>query len=563
MNIKKGIKKGLNILLCFSIVIILTMSYSHKAYADALSATVFLGESAATAATGGLVGTLLAPEVIIPMALTALGVAGLGYVVGKYDIINQVVADIRSANESFLKEVRGADGAIRTYVKGYYQNAKSYLDEGLLEIIAKSGINQGLFEGVTGGNIGMVNSSTVPDIGEPYKINSLINYEEFATYVKNTIRTINNSMNNTQYQRVIDLLDYCRGVTGNNNIFYITYNPGGANICMEYMANYNMPIEGTIRGYAGSNIGIGKTFEFEESISVERYAIKNSTGVIEKISNSTFRSFPLGWGGTANSAATCSNIGLIREDVTGIPVTDNIPYELNLSILLPDWAYPELDDLLPVSLPWGYDIPAVYPPDIPAIPDALPIPLPDFAFPDYPDDPADPDEEAQDKAQRGSADSVTEDGAADLPLVSDAELFERLKLPAVIRTKFPFCLFYDVYDIYYCLFYGSNPDSARMGFDIDRKDFAIIGDTSASENNIDAASGRSLAREAPHYEWEVPNVSGFSNTENIVIDLSEYDDVAQIFRTVIFILFSISIAKGLVDAYKGTFGSVNISPWSW
>lgn len=552
MNIKKDIKKGLNILLCFSIVIILIISYSHKAYADALSATVFLGESAATAATGGLVGTLLAPEVIIPMALTALGVAGLGYVVGKYDIINQVVADIRSANESFLKEVRGADGAVRTYVKGYYQNAKSYLDEALLKIIAKSGIEQGLFEGVS------VNDNVFfPSVdnlvkGDIVTINSISNFHELYIATKKL------NISSRQLNELEDLNSYLSReydttkIYGQLRLWNISTNRRQVDFTI--IQGISLPLNLTVTDVIGE---YGNTYRlFEEQFHGIRY---DGNTVVTGDYN-----FGIGYVLNYYDSLIASGIGIINDgSIEGIPVTDNVPIEINLDIVLPEWAFPDFDNMFPVSLPWGYDIPVVYPPDIPAIPDTLPIPLPDFAFPEYPDNPADPDEDAQDEAQRGRADSVTEDGVADLPLVSDAELFERLKLPAVIRTKFPFCLFYDVYDIYYCLFYGSNPDSARMGFDIDRKDFAIIGDTSASVNNIDAASGRSLAREAPHYEWEVPNVSGFSNTENIVIDLSEYDDVAQIFRTVIFILFSISIAKGLVDAYKGTFGSVNISPWSW
>lgn len=551
----KKIKGAVCLLICVSILSI----NIYEAKASSLGGVVALGDALATAGAGGTVGCLLAPEVIIPMVLVALGVAGVGYVANS-SVVQDIAEDLSELPEGWtVLQGGGSDpNNRRPFLKGFYRAGKVFLSAALLKKIAEIAEGYGLFDGV------QLNSFTNQDnLSYGDKLSS-VPIASMRNYVIKTLQDLGEVSMADRAATVFLAIERDIGtekagffeLRRNANYVYTVsmfINEDTENIIFN---RYN----GSVKAYLVNNVeheNYGSKY-ISPDLNFTLQSIESGNDIIigvHVVENSN------------NATAYISSIGVNATEPTGIPVTNNLPsYDVEDGWRLPNWKYnginidPAADpegasEAYPVTMPDGAEVPLIYPiGDEPTEwPEIEPEP---YRWPNnLPSDPSDPDPGAQDEAQRGTVDVIP--GIDEDPTISNETIFNSLTVPKSIREKFPFCLIYDVYDIYNITFYGVNPDSAKMGFKSDNAEFAVISSGSTSENIINVGAGRSIERKAPRFEWIPPNIPGFQNTEPIIIDLSMFDEYALKFRFCIYIIYSISIAMGLVNAYKGTFGSTS------
>lgn len=551
----RKIKGAVCLLICVSILSI----NIHEAKASSLGGVVALGDALATAGAGGTVGCLLAPEVIIPMVLVALGVAGVGYVANS-SVVQDIAEDLSELPEGWTVLQGGGNDPNnrRPFLKGFYRAGKVFLSVALLKKIAEIAEGYGLFEGVK--RTGTITYYNDIETGGKVK-----RYTSIEDVLDASVETINDS--NWTKQKADEL----KGMLLLNNVDITK--PGWIISKMNDPTN-NGSIRLTITNIDELTISsiydrgsyLKQVFFNEGAVSCYNVNYNYNYGIFNA-STGNQTSIYHGFGAYNGNFYISSFGALYDAAISGIPVTGNIPsYDVEDGWRLPEWKYnginidPVADpegatEANPVSLPDGAEIPLIYPiGDEPTVwPEINPEP---YRWPDnLPSDPSDPDPAAQDEAQRGAVDVIP--GIDEDPTISNETIFNSLTVPKSIREKFPFCLIYDVYDIYNITFYGVNPDSAKMGFNSDNAEFAVISSGSTSENIINVGAGRSIERKAPRFEWIPPNIPGFQNMEPIIIDLSMFDEYALKFRFCIYIIYSISIAMGLVNAYKGTFGSAS------
>lgn len=526
-DIKKQKKRSflrffISLFCIFYISINLIVIDSYKVYAGSLEPVLDLGGGLAALSATGVAGTLVSAEALIPMILVALGVAGIGYVAGKNNIVEGVVDDLKAEGSDFVKQVKDSRGVLRDYIVTRYIDGKNYVDKKILEITAKYGLDNGLFDGVNEVNginfpyeinLGDYEIGTEADYNILIGVASGIHYSytsmsyKLIEYINNSgidlsnymvYQFVGNSVPDSQQRSKLEYLRFIpKGLSRNIlNEIAVAYAP---NTFHRYRIDENIPyIDIVYRPLLNENV-------------------YTNTGTISVID--------IGYGVVGDCLV--SSIGVTVDDyIEGLPITDNIPKEVAGDIVLPNWISIAIENLFPVSLPDSYKIPAIFNPDLTLdIGIGISIPWVDpFPYP-LPDNPALPDEQAQEKAQEGITDSVPS-----TPAPSNTEgTFNSMLVPADIRKKYPFSLVYDFYDCWSILWYGVNPDSADIGFKEIKNEKSI----KAIANNSE------LLRLAPVYEWKPPvSVNGFTNMEPVVVDLSKFDTLASIFRGLFLIIWT-------------------------
>lgn len=507
-----------------SLIFLLISFNSINAYSASLSATLALGDALSIAGGGGVVGTILAPEVIIPMALVALGIAGIGYV-AKSNAVEEIAEELKdNYSEWVVLEGGGGNNNKRPFLKGWYKAGKVFLSEVLIGIIAKIAIDKGLFDGVKttneyGYDLSNYNDNGLVNINGFANINDQINYilyylesVSYPTYdrVKNIAGNLKGYIN-SELGNITNLYGQVTLDTNSNDYLYVYI-----------LDNINLPMIGTVNSSVTGDHANYKVINLNNQISYTRYdsggdfenygAVRMTTGNLNSIRagyNFTFYSMSNGRGNFSTYP-----LGLYHNiDNSGIPITNNVPSINNDEVILPNWNNnPSIEpdpvgspgeNALPVSLPEGYDLPLIFPPEYP---DELPenLNIPNYEWPDnLPDDPNYPDPSAQPEAQEGLGVST--------PIVNDpfSDIQkESFLLPENIINKFPFCIPYDM---------------------------------------VKCVRSLSAERSAPIYTWNY-NIAGMSGSVNL--DLSRFNEAATVFRTcelAVFVIGLIVSTKKIIE----------------
>lgn len=526
-------------LCCFLLIFDLTMyGYIESVEAASLGGVLAVGDALAVANSGGIVGTLLAPEVIIPMALVALGVAGIKYVANS-NAVKRIQEKLASDYPEFVVLNGGKNNNDkRPFLKGFYKAGSVFLSGELLKIIyniaSELGIFDGLEENIGYGTVKAFNNSVVLSSNNLRSLGSfeeeiISMYPSSESFIKSLYSRagrsnygyifLEQSNGNPAMWHMISSIEasypitcsVMNGFTGNENIYYVDLGRSFQGMREEYINSSNHAVTGTTNGYY-RYIPFGKGYST---------VYNRNTGEPYVYSTMIWSSF--GWD-TVTS-------------VSGIPVTDNLPYEEEGSVVLPRWnpatsplPRPEPaidDDALPVSVPDGYELPIIYPVGDNELPDFIQDP---FQWPDnYPvNDPENPTPGAQEDAQEGDLDFI--------PSLDDNGLtnagYNSFLVPESIKRKYPFCIPYDMYDIWCIIWYGDNPNSAQK-----------------SLNQISTyTSTKSILRLTPVYEWKPPtNVKGFENLNSVIIDLTPFENHARLFRLAVLILWVMNL---ILTGYK-------------
>lgn len=504
--------------LYFSIGLVTVNSYS--VYASSLGAAVDIGGGFAALGATGACGALVSAEALIPMILVALGVAGIGYVAGKNNIIEEIVEDLKEQGGDFIHQVKDSRGVLRDYISTRYIDGKNYVEKNIIEKIAEKAIDMGLFDGVNiinniyAGNINNIElglyTGTAQSINYCFNFGYQLDYSDYdlgANYPKYLLELENHlndiGVNMNLYTGWIQV-----NVTGSSLDAYLILKSDFQNIVITNKNNNNGYIE----------------FNALQGVNVYKHTFVSNTW---RYVTTTYRNLFVGSKIQAG-VLSISAIGMdVIDDVKGIPVTNDIPIEAAGELTLPNWLGLVINNLFPVSLPSGYNVPIIFDPSI-SIPLDISITVPwvnPFPYP-LPDDPAVPDYPAQGKAQEGTTDSIPT-----TPSPSNPEgTFEGMLVPAEIRSKYPFSLAYDFYDCWSILWYGVDPNSAQIGF-------TEVRNTKSIKNIGDNKAG--LLRLTPVFEWKPPvSINGFTNMEPVVVDLSSFNPIASIFRGIFLIVWT-------------------------
>lgn len=483
-----------------SVIIIITSNvsvvYADSLGAAALSSAIFLGGSQSTMAAGGAVGGLAAASSILPWALAALGIAGVGYILSRPGVIEGCTNALKTAG-NFVKTIPDKAGNAVDYVGIQIKNGTSYLSEEVLKIVAKYGLENGLFDGVTTKpSYGTIS----PDIEGNYI------FSNSNTIGMQSLRDYAVSLFPQYYEQITKLCNSAGGYSGFLTI-YGTESGQAELILTTLLDGEDFKLYrdyGDIKWLLGKYRGTTK--KIDESGNVVTGNMNNISyylpigigigNILDEVTGNVIR-----------EGVIVSSLGIVSEEVTeGIPITDNIPKEEEEEIVLPNWISDSItiegDTCFPVTLNPLYNIPVIYPitveNDVIVIP-GIPFP-PDIEdnekVPDLPDNPSLPDVSAQEKAQEGVI--------IDVPVVEEfpGTTEESFKLPENIIDKFPFCIPFDLVSV-------------------GRK---FVG-----------------SREAPIYTTTI-NLNGVLT--EIEIDLSMYNGFASSFRGIVLIVFLCGLMIG-------------------
>lgn len=475
-----------------------------NAYSASLSATLALGDSLSIAAGGGVVGTILAPEVIIPMALVALGIAGIGYV-AKSNVVEEIAEELKTNySEWTVLEGGGGNNNKRPFLKGWFKAGKVFLSEVLLGIIAKIAIEKGLFNGTSSSlDLTMPNVNNY-EVGHLYTFTAIncANLNDMFDYAIEREQYYKDRLINAKYflSQKVDLNLYTGYVDRNLN-----HSSNGSSAQDVYVVPLNEINLQNVKVKSKTDTYV----VFDYQIPMTRYyisdrGINENTGIRE-----TTQELRIGYTGTWYYGIGARSNGYLT---TGIPNSGNIPSVDDEDIRLPNWNNPSIEPdpeadpgeyALPVSLPDGYELPLIYPPEYP---DELPddLNLPNYEWPDnLPNNPNYPDPNAQDEAQKGLGVST--------PIVNDPFTDiqkESFLLPDNIINKFPFCIPFDM---------------------------------------VKCVRSLSVERSAPNYTWNY-NIANMSGSVNL--DLSIFNEAASVFRTcelAVFVIGLIVSTKRIIE----------------
>lgn len=494
----------------FFIIFCIVFDLSFSAYANTYTPVLDLGGGLPLVEAGAAVAAIVSADAFIPLCLCALGIAGVGFICNRPDIINTITETVENTYSDAVVKIKDSSGVVRRYYKTTYKNAKNYINQSVLKVIAKSALDMGLFNGVTssGGDITL----WTPAEGEIIPINSLQTIEssqivdlyDLAIKGGQLLGLSGDDLINYNVclQQLIDSgLD---AAEVNGRIGSISYRASWKRLSVSYIYDIGsdaFPVSfkvNTVYEYDNNTVGYASapaynTKVYQAQIGTSPYIYTQAGSILVGQNGIAASSFPA----IGNGKATISNVVY-----DGIPITDNIPVEEDGDLVLPDWAYPTVDDPaaegvtdFPVSLPDDYPIPAIWDPAIdPTYPDVLDG---DYDWPDdIPADPAIPDDNAQDEAQEGDTDYIPS-----LPGI-DTGTEGSFFVPEGIVNKYPFCIPFDMYR---------------------------------------AVTSLAVARAAPQFTWNY-NIAGMEGS--VSIDLSRWDSAAVIFRRCEFAVFVIGLIAG-------------------
>lgn len=495
----------------------------------------------AIASSGGLVGCLLAPEVIIPMALVALGLS-VGFA-SQSNVIKEI-ADSLENNYSSWTVLQGGGGLgdggndKRPFLKGWYKAGKVFLSEILIGIIAKIGIDKGYFDGLKQ-NIDYEFDTNITIGGQ---INKLMNMHDLYIFGMNYYNNNAKGILNTVYQSISNVID----TTKYSGFYQLSITTNSEYVYVYLIESINLPL--TVYQKNLYSDSVYNVWTNAQNVTFRKLRIDVNDGSIlsDSIVNNDMMS-PVYIGYTNNINAghiviSGINAGKYVND-EGIPNTGNVPeFDSDTGVTeLPDWnpltqpiATPD-GEALPVSLPDGAEIPLIYPPS------EMPLNWPDLTILPYqwPDSlPSDPTANDQDQAQVGDTDF---NPAVDIPEnIDGGQIFNSLMLPSDIKKKYPFCIIYDLYDIYNIVFYGNNTDSAVNGININNANIS-----SSFQNEF-------INPVIPSFTWDPPdNVIGLSQVGPVTISLNNFVEVAFLLRFMFLVLTIFDISVGAFELAKG------------
>lgn len=496
-------------LICILVSIII-LSSSYKVYADSLGAAIFLGNAASSMAAGEAVGAAVAASAVIPYALAALGIAGLGYIAYDSGLISRAWQALKDAGEAVY--TFGSDGV--EYIGTSIISGKNFLSESMLKVLAEWGLSEGLFDGVIGSGTVVSYPENIDEYGFsssvienlqslnwPLSVVDLSKENGYLTFV-------NSSSNKVEWEYELN--------TGTTSVYLILLRVYNSNNLISHAVSRD-----TFLVDITKNIGSNRNITSNNSYNTGSYVIRYGSQMQDVFTGiSDFSSIPV----LQDQAASSNNDFIHALDriilegdieagtISGIPVTDNIPVSAEGVIELPVWDSETIsiaDEVYyPVSLPAGVDIPVVYP--VGDEQEVLDLPAgyidgKEFEWPDgLVTDPDFPNDAAQDQAQEGSLEVDFE-----VPSIPSSWMSDFL-LNSEYLQRFPFCVPGDMVRI------------ARL--------YSVSGD-----------------RVAPSFTWEY-TLAG--TTGEVEINLSQFSEVAAIFRTLFFVTFIVGLGWASKEVIK-------------
>lgn len=495
------------LILCFVLILCLGSISTYKVYADSLGAAIFLGGAGSALASGEAVGAIVSVTAILPYALAALGIAGLGYIAYDSGLIDSAVDYLKTVGD-YVVDV-GSDGV--AYLKTVIENGKSYLSDEVLKALSTWGLSIGLFDGISNTSDMLVELPDTSTISQSYK-NWIDGFNSRFLNINKSyaVKYYGGSVNRGYKIRTTDIIQ--------NDSVYGCVIRCGSQVSVLLCSNDEFSCEGGLVKFSLDNEPESYTRLYPASFTISGksyYYINNTNSPgsnleydmsIPVINNNTY-------GSEADVVKTVWAIlnGVIGGGSEGIPVTDNIPKESEGDVNLPVWDYENIvvDDSIyyPVSLPSGVDIPVIYPVGEDILLDGVlgGVDGEDYVWDDgLIVDPEHPDTSIQDDAQAGSMDVDIA-----IPSIPDSWLSDFL-VDASIVDRFPFC---------------------------------IPGDVVRAVRIM----GGDGSRAAPVYVWEY-DLAG--RRGEVVIDLSIYNDIAVIFRGAQLLLFVVGLCFASREVVK-------------